>query len=45
MYRFPSFPQNTGDSLYDFALQGYVNVEKVFKSVEGKVSSSCKVKN
>ncbi|XP_038861787.1 MICOS complex subunit MIC26-like isoform X2 [Salvelinus namaycush] len=31
-----SIAKNTGDSLYDFALQGYVNVEKVFKSVEGK---------
>ncbi|XP_010898162.1 apolipoprotein O, a isoform X2 [Esox lucius] len=24
--------KNTGESLYDFALQGYVNTEKVFKS-------------
>ncbi|XP_041707254.1 MICOS complex subunit MIC26 isoform X1 [Coregonus clupeaformis] len=35
-----SIAKNTGDSLYDFALQGYVNVENVFKSatttVEGK---------
>nr|ACI68171.1 Apolipoprotein O precursor [Salmo salar] len=34
--RAASIAKNTGDSLYDFALQGYVNVEKVFKSVEGK---------
>ncbi|XP_029622580.1 MICOS complex subunit Mic26-like [Salmo trutta] len=44
-----SITKNTGDSLYDFALQGYVNVEKVFNSattpVEGKVSSSCQVQN
>uniref|UniRef100_A0A8C7V837 MICOS complex subunit n=1 Tax=Oncorhynchus mykiss TaxID=8022 RepID=A0A8C7V837_ONCMY len=36
-------------SLYDFALQGYANIETFFKSattpVEGKVSSSCQVQN
>ncbi|KAL0993997.1 hypothetical protein UPYG_G00116550 [Umbra pygmaea] len=27
-----SFAKNTGDSLYDFALQGYVSAEKAFRS-------------
>uniref|UniRef100_A0A4W5P425 MICOS complex subunit n=1 Tax=Hucho hucho TaxID=62062 RepID=A0A4W5P425_9TELE len=44
-----SISKNTGDSLYDIALQGYVNVEKVFKSattpVEGKPMKNKKEDN